>query len=165
MINSYCDISLEVPIESSKHRRNITVNPIIDRVLSAKRADGLARLWHNREEIFVYEQAGPPNYDDITEFCLHDYRLIRTMRDILDQRITSQLNDGTCDNKDIASFGALGYRTEISLFWCTLHQHAYCLREFGSFKVPLLWEDLPVLAEAIMMCLKFFVSIIKTCII
>ncbi|CAG8744220.1 12648_t:CDS:1, partial [Dentiscutata heterogama] len=44
------------PIESSKHRHNTNLNPIIDKVLSAKRVDGLARLWISREEIFIYEQ-------------------------------------------------------------------------------------------------------------
>ncbi|KAF0557539.1 hypothetical protein F8M41_013305 [Gigaspora margarita] len=78
------------------------------------------------------------------------------MRDILNQRIIFRLNDGASNNKDLASFGALGYRTDVSLFWFTINQKAHCVREFGSFKVPLLWEDLPVLSEAIIMCLKFF---------
>ena len=117
------------------------------------------------KKIFLFEQTGPPDYDDLTEFCLHDYKLTRTMRDILNQRIIFQLNDGTCDKKDLASFGALGYRNEISLYWCTIHQKTYCLREFGSFKIPHLWQDLPVLSETITMCLKFFVSIIKLCIV
>ncbi|CAG8744485.1 318_t:CDS:10, partial [Racocetra persica] len=158
-LDAICNVDwriLEVPIESSKHRRNTNLNPIIDKVLSAKRADGLARLWISREEIFVYEQVGPPDYNDLTELYLHDYKLIRTMRDILNQRIIFRLNDGTSDNKDLASFSALGYRTDVSLFWLMINQRAYCLCEFGSFRVPLLWEDLPVLSEAIIICLKFF---------
>ncbi|CAG8615648.1 3176_t:CDS:2, partial [Diversispora eburnea] len=158
-LNSICNVDwriLEVPIESSKHRRNNNINPIIYKVLSAKRADGLARLWGSREEVFIYEQSGAPDYNDLTDLYVHDYKLTRTMRDILNQRIILRLNDGTFDNNDLASFGALGYCTEVSLFWCTMHQKSYCLREFGSFKVPLLWEDLPVLSEAIAMCLKFF---------
>ncbi|RHZ64647.1 hypothetical protein Glove_321g21 [Diversispora epigaea] len=151
---------LEFSIESSKKRRNTNLDPIIDKVLSAKRADGLARLWESQEEFFVFELTGSPDNDDLTEFHLHDYKLIRTMRDVLNQRIICRLNDGTCNNQDIASFGALGYCTEISLFWCTMHQKAYCVREFGSFKVPLIWEDLPILSEAITTCLKFF-SFIK----
>ncbi|CAG8780971.1 7015_t:CDS:2, partial [Dentiscutata erythropus] len=43
--------SLEVPVESSKHRRNANINPMVDKVLEAKRADGLARLWKNHEEV------------------------------------------------------------------------------------------------------------------
>ncbi|CAG8735982.1 9654_t:CDS:10 [Cetraspora pellucida] len=158
-LDAICSVDwriLEVPIESSKHRRNTNFNPLFDRVLSPKRADGLARLWENREEIFLFEQIGPPDYDNLTEFCLHDYKLTRTMRDILNQRIIFQLKDGTCDKEDLASFGALGYRNEISLYWCTIHQKTYCLREFGSFKIPHLWQDLPVLSEAIIICLKFF---------
>ncbi|CAG8551246.1 14946_t:CDS:10 [Cetraspora pellucida] len=145
-LDAICNVDwriLEVPIESSKHRRNTNLNPIIDKVLSAKRADGLARLWISREEVFIYEQVGPPDYNDLTELYLHDYKLIRTMRDILNQRIIFRLTDGTSDNKDLASFGALGYRTDVSLFWLTINQKAYCVREFGSFRVPLLWEDLP----------------------
>ena len=135
--------------------------------MSAKHADGLARLWENREENFLFEQTGPPDYDDLTEFCLHDYKLTRTMRDILNQRIIFHLNDGTWDKKDLASFSALGYCNKISLYWCTIHQKRYCLHKFGSFKIPHLWQDLPVLSEAITICLKFFVRIItiKLCIV
>ncbi|CAG8671119.1 6572_t:CDS:10 [Funneliformis caledonium] len=109
-LDAICNVDwriLEVPIESSKYRRNTNLNPIIDKVLSAKRADGLARLWLSHEEIFIYEQI------------------------------------------DLASFGALGYCAAVSLFWLTIHQKTYSIREFGSFRIPLLWEDLPVLSEAI----------------
>lgn len=47
--------------------------------------DGLARLWLSQEEIFVHEQIGPPDVDDITDFYVHDYSLVRTMRDVLNQ--------------------------------------------------------------------------------
>ncbi|CAG8629809.1 12175_t:CDS:2, partial [Ambispora gerdemannii] len=147
---------LEVPVESSKSRRNADINPFIDKVLASKRADGLARLWENHEEIFVYEQTGPPNFDDVTEFHIHDYKLVRTMRDVLNQRIIFRLKGGMYDHKELASFGALGHRTEVSLFWCTIHQRAYCLREYGSYKIPAIWQDLPVLSEAITTCFKFF---------
>lgn len=59
--------SLEVPIESSKNRRNSNINPIMDKVLEAKRADGLARLWQSNEEVLIYEQTGPPDFDDVTQ--------------------------------------------------------------------------------------------------
>ncbi|CAB5382288.1 unnamed protein product [Rhizophagus irregularis] len=36
---------LEVPVESSKHQCNANINPIIDRVLKSKYADGLVYLW------------------------------------------------------------------------------------------------------------------------
>src|SRR6266496_5072086 len=107
--------SLEVPVESSKHRRNANINPIIDTVLEAKRADGLARLWQSHEEVFIYEQTGPPDFDDVTQLFIHDYKLVRTMRDVLNQRIILRLIDGISDNKDLASFGAFGHRTEVSL--------------------------------------------------
>ncbi|GBC02393.1 hypothetical protein RclHR1_00460031 [Rhizophagus clarus] len=149
---------LEVPVESSKHRRNSNINPIIDKVLEAKRADGLARLWQSHEEVFIYEQTGPPDFDDFTQVFIHDYKLVRTMRDILNQRIILRLKDGMSDHKDLASFGAFGHRTEVSLFWCMMHQKSYCLQEYGSFKIPTIWQDLPVLAEAITICLKFFVT-------
>ncbi|CAG8707842.1 3807_t:CDS:10 [Funneliformis mosseae] len=147
---------LEVPVESSKHRRNAKINPIIDTVLEAKRADGLACFWKSNEEVFIYEQTGPPDFDDVTQIAIHDYKLVRTMRDVLNQRIMLRLRDGISDNKNLASFGAFGHRTEVSLFWCTMHQKSYCLQEFGSFKVPTIWQELPVLAEAIITCLKFF---------
>ncbi|PKY13967.1 hypothetical protein RhiirB3_175427 [Rhizophagus irregularis] len=78
------------------------------------------------------------------------------MRDVLNQRIILHLRDGISDHKDLASFGAFGHRTEVSLFWCTMHQKSYCLQEYGSFQIPAIWQDLPVLAEAIITCLKFF---------
>ncbi|CAG8594420.1 6928_t:CDS:2, partial [Racocetra persica] len=106
---------LEVPVRSSKYRRNVNNNPLVNKVLSAKRADGLARMWQSQEEIFIYEQTGPPGFDDITEFYIHDYKLARTMRDVLNQRIILRLNSGTNDYDNLASFGALAYRTEVSL--------------------------------------------------
>lgn len=109
----------------------------------------------------MYEQTGPPDFDDLTEFYVHDYKLIRAMRDILNQRIVLHFKDGTHDQKELASFGAFGHRTEVSLFWCTMHKSVYCLREYGSFEVPAVWQDLTVLSEAIVTCLKFFVSITK----
>ncbi|CAB4398190.1 unnamed protein product [Rhizophagus irregularis] len=36
------------------------------------------------------------------------------MRDVLNQRIILHLRDGILDNKDLASFGAFGRRTEFS---------------------------------------------------
>ncbi|RGB35449.1 hypothetical protein C1646_759366 [Rhizophagus diaphanus] len=45
-LNAICSMDwriLEVPIRSSKYRRNSNIDPFIDKVLSAKRADGLAR--------------------------------------------------------------------------------------------------------------------------
>jgi len=124
--------SLEVPVESSKHRRNANINPIIDRVLEAKRADGLARLWQSNEEVFIYEQTGPPDFDDVTQLFIHDYKLVRTMRNVLNQRIILCLRDGISDHKNLASFGAFGHHTEVSLFWCTMYQKSYCLQEYGS---------------------------------
>ena len=153
-------ISLEVGIESSKSRRNASINPLIDQVLSAKRADGIARVWHSHEEVFVYESTGPPHYNDITDYRAHDYKLARTMRDILNQRIILRLRDGH-KHDNMASFGALGFRTDVSLFWCTLHKKTYCLREYGNFKIPTSWEDLPHLADGIITCLNFFVSIFE----
>ncbi|CAG8573468.1 13406_t:CDS:10 [Funneliformis mosseae] len=147
---------LEVPVESSKQRRNANINPIIDKVLEAKRADGLARHWQSHEEVFIYEQTGPPNFDDVTQLFIHNYKLVRTMRDVLNQRIILRLRDGISDHKDLASFGAFGHRSEISLFWCMMHQKSYCFQEYGSFNIPAIWQDLPVLAEAIITCLKFF---------
>ncbi|RGB25477.1 hypothetical protein C1646_458377 [Rhizophagus diaphanus] len=147
---------LEIPVESSKDRRNTNLNPIVDKVLEAKCADGLARLWNSHEEVFLYEQTGPPDFDDVTQFCVHDYKLVRTMRDVLNQRIILHLKDGVYDHKDLASFGAFGHRTEVSLLWLTIHQNSYCLREYGTFKIPMIWQDLPVLSEAIVICLKFF---------
>ncbi|CAG8600978.1 16837_t:CDS:2 [Acaulospora morrowiae] len=55
---------LEIPVESSKARHNT----------EAKCADGLARLWLSREEVFLYEQTGS-DFDDITRFHIHDYKL------------------------------------------------------------------------------------------
>jgi len=153
--------SLEVPVESSKSRRNANINPFIDKVLASKRADGLARLWEDHEEVFIYEQTGSPNFDDVTEFHVHDYKLVRTMRDVLNQRIILRLKSGLYDHKELASFGAFGHQTEVSLYWCTIHQRVYCIREYGSFKVPIIWQSLSVLSEAIITCLKFFVSITK----
>ncbi|GBB98286.1 hypothetical protein RclHR1_03190018 [Rhizophagus clarus] len=158
-LKAICSIDwriLEVPVESSKDRRNTNLNPIVDKVLEAKCADGLARLWSSHEEVFLYEQTGPPDFDDVTQLCIHDYKLVRTMRDVLNQRIILHLKDGISDHKDFASFGAFGHRTEVSLFWLTIHQKSYCLREYGTFKIPTVWQDLPVLSEAIMICLKFF---------
>ncbi|CAG8438370.1 14008_t:CDS:10 [Ambispora leptoticha] len=150
-MNTVCSIDwriLEIPVESSKARRNT--------VLEAKCADGLARLWQSHEEVFLYEQTGPPNFDDITQFHIHDYKLIRTMRDVLNQRIFLRLKNGIYDHKDLASFSAFGNRSEVSLFWLTIHQKSYCLREYGTFKIPSTWQELPVLSEAIITCLKFF---------
>ena len=85
------------------------------------------------------------------------------MRDVLNQRIILHLKDGIYDHKDLVSFSAFGHRTEVSLFWLTIHQKSYCLREYGSFKIPAIWRGLPVLSETIMTCLKFFVSITMFC--
>ena len=148
-----------MPVKSSKDRRNANINPIIDTVLEAKCADGLARLWLSHEEVFLYEQTGPPNFDDMMQLYIHDYKLIRTMRDVLNQRIILHFKDGIYDHKNLASFGAFGHRTEVSLFWLTIHQKSYCLREYGTFKIPTVWQDFPVLSESIITCLKFFVSI------
>ncbi|CAG8465483.1 23235_t:CDS:2 [Racocetra persica] len=161
-LKAICDMDwriLEVPIRSSKFRRNSNINPFVDRVLSAKRADGLARMWKNQEEIFIYEQTGPQDIDDVTDFYVHDYKLVRTMRYVLNQRIILRLNNGIKDYNNLASFGALGHRNEVSLLWCTIHTKSYCLREYESFYIPAIWEDLPVLSEAIIACLKFFTFI------
>ncbi|CAI2200338.1 9527_t:CDS:2, partial [Funneliformis geosporum] len=85
-MNTVCSVEwriLEIPVESSKARRNTGINAIVDKVLEAKCADGLARLWQSHEEVFLYEQTGSPNFDDITQFHIHDYKLIRTMRDVI----------------------------------------------------------------------------------
>ncbi|CAB4490802.1 unnamed protein product [Rhizophagus irregularis] len=158
-LNAICSMDwriLEVPIRSSKYRRNPNIDPFIDKVLSAKRADGLARRWQNQEETFVYEQTGGPDVDDVTDFYVQDYKLGRTMRDVLNQRIILRLNDSIKDCDNLASFGALGHRDEV--FWCMIHQRSYCLR---SFRIPTIWQDLPVLSEAVITCLKFFVSATK----
>ncbi|CAG8595504.1 5763_t:CDS:2, partial [Paraglomus occultum] len=158
-LKAVCDVDwrvLEVPIRSSKYRRNSNINPFIDKILSAKRADGLARLWRSQEEIFIYEQTGPPDVDDITDFYIHDYKLVRTMRDVLNQRIILRLHNGIKDYNNLASFGALGHRDEVSLLWCTIHPKSYCLREYGCFRIPAIWQDLPLLSEAIISCLKYF---------
>ncbi|CAG8731119.1 7047_t:CDS:2, partial [Funneliformis mosseae] len=158
-LNAICSMDwriLEVPTRSSKYRRNSNIDPFLDKVLSAKRADGLARRWQSQEETFVYEQTGGPDVDDVTDFYVHDYKLVRTMRDVLNQRIILRLNDGIKDCNNLASFGALGHRDEVSLFWCTIHLRSYCLREYGSFRIPTIWQDLPVLSETIITCLKFF---------
>ena len=120
---------------------------------------GLARLWLSHE-VFLYEQTGPPNFDDMMQLYIHDYKLIRTMRDVLNQRIILHLKDGIYNHKNLASFSAFGHRTEVSLFWLTIHQKSYCLREYGTFKIPTAWQDFPGFSEAIISCLKFFVSII-----
>ncbi|CAJ0913400.1 2302_t:CDS:2, partial [Entrophospora sp. SA101] len=165
-LKTICNIDwriLEVPVESSKDRCNANINPIVDKVLEAKCADGLACLWRSREEVFLYEQTGPPDFDDITQLHIHDYKLVRTMRDVLNQLIILRFKDGIYDHKDLASFSAFGHRTEVSLFWLTIHQKSYCLREYGTFKIPAIWQDIPILCEAIITCLKFFVSITKFC--
>ncbi|CAG8573744.1 16168_t:CDS:10 [Acaulospora colombiana] len=77
---------LEVPVQSSKYRLNANINPITDEVLEAECTDGLARLWPSREEVFLYEQTGPPNFDDIKQLYIHDHKLIRLMKDVLNQR-------------------------------------------------------------------------------
>lgn len=132
--------SLKVPIRSSKYRRNSDINPFIDKVLSAKRADGLARRWQSQEETFVYEQTGPLDADDVTDFYVHDYKLVRTMRDVLNQRVILWLNNGIKDCNNLASFGALGHRDEVSLLWCTIHLRSYCLREYGNFRILTIWQ-------------------------
>ncbi|CAB4424924.1 unnamed protein product [Rhizophagus irregularis] len=103
-----------------------------------KRADGLARRWQNQEEhsCMNKQQTGGPDVDDVTDFYVHDYKLGRTMRDVLNQRIIFRLNNGIKDCDNLASFGALGHHDEVSLFWCTIHQRSYCLREYGSFRIP-----------------------------
>jgi hypothetical protein len=60
--------------------RNANINPFIDRVLTSKRADGLAHLWEDHKDVFIYEQTEPPNFDDITEFHVYDYKLVRAVR-------------------------------------------------------------------------------------
>ncbi|CAG8584991.1 4511_t:CDS:2, partial [Acaulospora morrowiae] len=50
-MNTVCGVDwriLEIPVESSKARRNTCINPIVDKVLEAKCADWLARLWLSR---------------------------------------------------------------------------------------------------------------------
>lgn len=78
------------------------------------------------------------------------------MRDVLNQRIILHLKDGIYDHKNLASFSAFGHRTEVSLFWLTIHQKSYCFREYGTFKIPTIWQNFPVFSEAIISCLKFF---------
>uniref|UniRef100_U9UP10 Uncharacterized protein n=1 Tax=Rhizophagus irregularis (strain DAOM 181602 / DAOM 197198 / MUCL 43194) TaxID=747089 RepID=U9UP10_RHIID len=135
-LNAICSMDwriLEVPIRSSKYRRNSNIDPFIDKT-------------------------GGPDVDDVTDFYVQDYKLGRTMRDVLNQRIILRLNDSIKDCDNLASFGALGHRDEVSLFWCMIHQRSYCLR---SFRIPTIWQDLPVLSEAVITCLKFFVSATK----
>ncbi|PKY18322.1 hypothetical protein RhiirB3_431103 [Rhizophagus irregularis] len=83
---------LEVPVESSKHQCNANINPIIDRVLKSKYADGLVYLWQSNKE------------------------LVWIIRNVLNQRIILHLRDGILDNKDLMSFGAFDHHTEVSLF-------------------------------------------------
>ncbi|CAB4410936.1 unnamed protein product [Rhizophagus irregularis] len=75
-------LRLEVLVESSKSHHNANINPFTNQVLTLKRADGLACLWEDHKEVFTYEQTEPPNFDDITEFHVHDYKLVRTVRSI-----------------------------------------------------------------------------------
>lgn len=72
-------------------------------------------------------------------------------------RLKSEMHD----HKELANFGALGYQTEISLYWCTVHHSAYCIHEYGGFNIPTIWQDLSIPSEVITTCLKFFVSITK----
>ena len=41
----------------------------------------------------------------------------------VNQRIM-RLKSEMHDHKELASFGALGYQTEISLYWCTVHHNS-----------------------------------------
>ncbi|CAG8708075.1 10146_t:CDS:2, partial [Funneliformis caledonium] len=110
-LNTICSIDwriLEVPIRSSKYRCNSNIDLFVNTVLSAKRTDGLTRQWQIQKETFVYKQTGGPDVDDVTNFYVHDYKLVRTMHDILNQRIILQLNDGVKDCNNLANFGALG---------------------------------------------------------
>ncbi|GBB90803.1 hypothetical protein RclHR1_01790010 [Rhizophagus clarus] len=67
----------------------------------------------------------------MTQLYIHDYKLIR-------------IKDGIYDPKNLASFSAFGHRTEVSLFWLTIHQKSYCIREFRTSKIPTACQDFPV---------------------
>lgn len=100
----------------------------------------------------------PPNFDDITEFHIYDYKLVRTVRCVkptVNQRIILHLKSEMYDHKELASFGSFSHQTEVSLYWCTIHQRAYCIHEYGSFKVPIICQDLSVLSEVIITCREY----------
>ncbi|CAG8447899.1 2162_t:CDS:2 [Cetraspora pellucida] len=64
---------------------------MINKVLEAKRANDLAHLWHNYEE------------------------LVQTIRDVLNQRKMVCLRDKISEHKDLASFDAFGHHTKSML--------------------------------------------------
>ncbi|RIA99400.1 hypothetical protein C1645_730856 [Glomus cerebriforme] len=83
---------LKVLIESSKFHRNANINPFIDKVLASKRADEFAYLWKDHEEVFIYEQTGSPNFDDDTEFHIHDYKLLFMKKNIQKTKLCIKQN-------------------------------------------------------------------------
>ncbi|CAG8572142.1 1253_t:CDS:10 [Acaulospora morrowiae] len=62
----------------------------------------------------IDEQTGPPDVNDITDFYARGYKLVRTIRGVLNQRIILRPNNGINDYNNLVSFGALGHRDEES---------------------------------------------------
>ncbi len=126
--------------------------------MSAKRVDGLACLW--KKHLYMNRQ----DYRMLMMLLIFTFMIISWFEPCvmcLNQQIILWLNDGIKNCNNLASFGALSHCDEVSLLWYTIHLRSYCLREYGSFHIPVIWQDLPILSEAIVICLKFFVSATK----
>ncbi|CAG8598112.1 179_t:CDS:10 [Acaulospora morrowiae] len=85
------------------------------KVVDGKNADLLARIWGTGEEIFVGEQAGPPNKPDLAKLSTDSFKLYREMRDCLNVRILRAMGKGDIDYNNRVVFGIFDYLYEIKM--------------------------------------------------
>ncbi|CAG8657583.1 5342_t:CDS:10, partial [Acaulospora colombiana] len=125
---------MEVPVQSSRYRKNYGYNHIIDTVVDGKYADLLARMRKTGEEIFVGEQAGPPTRCDLAKLATDSFKLYREMRDCLNVRILRAMGKGDVNYNNRSVFGILGFLFEIKMLimW---KDGVYVYEEYGSLNI------------------------------
>jgi hypothetical protein len=137
----------EVQSKASAQRKNA------DRTLSAKRVqgrkiDGLFACQKTEFEIGALEAARTDEGMQTTKALSDNRKLSKLMKDMHDctrAKASNEVQD------DLITFGLQVSRTRITFF--SLHKLAgrhYFMRNDGSFTLPLVWDDEPESAEAIL---------------
>ncbi|CAG8704409.1 1893_t:CDS:2, partial [Acaulospora morrowiae] len=131
----------------------------IDKVVDGKNADLLARIW-GTDEIFVGEQAGPPNKPDLIKLATVSFRLYREMQDCLNVRILRAMEKGDANYNNRMVFGIFGYLYEIKMLimW---KDGVYVYEEIGSLNISSIPDHIPMMKADMLKLLEFMV-IIKT---
>ncbi|CAG8467995.1 34543_t:CDS:10 [Gigaspora margarita] len=145
---------MEAPVMASKYRKNYGLNYAKDKIAEGKFADLLAWLWETGEEIFVGEQAGPPNQHDLTKLSMDSFKLYRKLRDCLNVRILHSIEKGDTNYNNRIVFGILGYLFEIKMviMW---KDGVYIYEEFGSLKIASHPNNIPMMKSGMLRLLEF----------